>query len=37
MIEGYDYSTGALLDTITAGFTTAAIPYGVALDPPEKL
>lgn len=37
MIEGYDYTTGTLLDTITAGFTNAAIPYGVALDPPEKL
>ncbi len=36
MIEGYDYNTGALLDTITAGFTGAAIPYGVALDPAAK-
>jgi len=37
MIEEYDYNTGTLLDTITAGFNGAAIPYDVALDPPEKL
>jgi hypothetical protein len=33
MIEGYNYTTGAKIDTITSGFTTTAIPYGVALDP----
>jgi hypothetical protein len=33
MIEGYNYTTGAKIDTITNGFTTTAIPYGVALDP----
>lgn len=32
-IEGYNYTTGALVDTITNGWTTSAIPYGVALDP----
>jgi len=32
-IEGYDYSTGALVDTITNGWTNTAVPYGVALDP----
>lgn len=37
MVEGYDYTTGSQLDTITSGFTRTAIPYGVALDPPEKL
>lgn len=36
MIEEYDYNSGTLLDTITAGFTTNAIPYDVALDPPAK-
>ncbi len=33
MIEGYDYATGNLVDTIRSGFTTTAIPYGVAVDP----
>jgi hypothetical protein len=37
MIEGYDYSTGTQIDTITSGFSDTAIPYGVALDPPAKL
>lgn len=32
-IEGYNYATGALVDTITNGWTSTAIPYGVALDP----
>jgi hypothetical protein len=33
-ILGYDYTTGALVDTITNGFTPqSAIPYGVAIDP----
>jgi hypothetical protein len=33
-ILGYDYTTGALVDTITDGFTAqSAIPYGVAIDP----
>lgn len=33
MIEGYDYATGQLVDTITNGFTNTGIPYGVAVDP----
>ncbi len=32
-ILGYDFTSGALVDTITNGFTQSAIPYGVALDP----
>ena len=37
-IEGYSYTTGKLLDTITNGWTNnSAIPYGVALDPPAPL
>lgn len=35
-IEEYDYNTGSLLDTITAGFSSVAIPQDVALDPPAK-
>ena len=34
-ILGYNYQTGKLLDTISNGWTTSAIPYGVALDPPS--
>ncbi|MBV9645834.1 MAG: hypothetical protein JO043_00040 [Candidatus Eremiobacteraeota bacterium] len=35
---GYDYTTGKLVDTITAGWTAnGPIPYGVALDPPAPL
>jgi hypothetical protein len=34
MIEGYNYLTGKLVDTITNGWTSTAIPYGVAIDPP---
>jgi hypothetical protein len=34
MIEGYNYLTGTLVDTITNGWTSTAIPYGVAIDPP---
>lgn len=33
MVEGYDYATGAQVDVITNGWTTSAVPYGVALDP----
>jgi hypothetical protein len=33
-IEGYNYLTGKLVDTITNGWTSTAIPYGVAIDPP---
>ncbi|MGA8475226.1 MAG: hypothetical protein WB681_09170 [Candidatus Cybelea sp.] len=33
MVEGYNYSTGAQVDVITNGWTTSAVPYGVALDP----
>jgi hypothetical protein len=33
MIESYDYGSGQQLDVITSGFTHAAIPYGVAVDP----
>jgi hypothetical protein len=36
-IEGYSYTTGALIDTITNGWTTNGIPYGVALDPAAPL
>ncbi len=33
-VEGYNYTTGALVDTITNGWTVnSAVPYGVALDP----
>lgn len=32
-ILGYDYTSGALVDTITNGFTQTGIPYGVAIDP----
>lgn len=35
MIEGYDYTTGAQVDVITKGWTSTAVPYGVALDPPD--
>lgn len=37
MIEGYDYKTGKHIDTITAGWTSTAVPYGVAIDPPARL
>ena len=37
MIEGYAYSAGTLLDTITSGFTTTDIPNGVAVDPASPL
>lgn len=33
MIEGYNYTSGALVDTITAGFNDAGYPQGVAVDP----
>ena len=29
--------SGKLVDTITNGWTTSAIPYGVALDPAERI
>lgn len=32
-IKGYNYTTGALVDSITNGWSNTAIPYGVALDP----
>jgi hypothetical protein len=32
-VEGYNYTSGKLVDTITHGWTNTAIPYGVALDP----
>jgi hypothetical protein len=32
-IEGFSYPGGTLMDTITSGYTTSAIPYDVALDP----
>ncbi|HYL26229.1 MAG TPA: hypothetical protein VEW74_00270, partial [Candidatus Nitrosotalea sp.] len=35
-IEGYSYPGGALMDTITNGFTNTAIPFDVALDPIGK-
>ena len=34
MVEGYDYTTGKQVDVITNGWTSSAVPYGVALDPP---
>ncbi len=34
MVEGYSYKTGVLKDTITQGFNSTGVPYGVALDPP---
>lgn len=37
MIEGYDYKTGAQIDKITNGWSSTAVPYGVAIDPPAKL
>lgn len=36
-IEGYSYPGGTLFDTITSGFTTSGVPYGVALDPAAPL
>jgi hypothetical protein len=36
-IEGYDYTSGKLVDTITNGWTASAIPYGVALDPAQRI
>jgi hypothetical protein len=36
-IEGYNYKTGKLMDTITNGWTATGIPYGVAIDPPAPL
>jgi hypothetical protein len=33
-ILGYNYNTGKLVDTISSGWTSTAIPYGVAIDPP---
>jgi hypothetical protein len=36
-IVGYNYTTGALVDTITAGWTNTAVPYGVAVDPAAPL
>jgi hypothetical protein len=36
MIESYDYASGQQLDVITSGFTHAAVPYGVAVDPRAK-
>lgn len=36
-VEGYNYKTGKLLDTITNGWTSTAVPYGVAIDPPAPL
>jgi hypothetical protein len=33
-ILGYNYKTGKLVDTISNGWTSSAIPYGVAIDPP---
>jgi hypothetical protein len=36
-ILGYNYATGKLVDTITAGWTSTAIPYGVAIDPSARL
>jgi len=33
MVEGYDYATGTQVDVITNGWTTSAVPYGVALAP----
>ena len=33
-IQGYNYTTGALIDTISKGWSPANIPIGVALDPP---
>jgi hypothetical protein len=33
MVEGYNYTSGALVDTITAGFNAAGYPYGIAVDP----
>lgn len=35
MVEGYNYTSGALVDTITAGFSAAGFPYGIAVDPRE--
>jgi hypothetical protein len=37
MIEGYEYANGVLKDTITNGWSSTAIPYGVAIDPPAPL
>lgn len=34
-ILGYNYKSGALLDTISSGWNNTAIPIGVALDPPS--
>ncbi|HKU82124.1 MAG TPA: hypothetical protein VJP76_08135 [Candidatus Tumulicola sp.] len=34
-ILGYNYKTGQLLDTISNGWNNAAIPIGIALDPPS--
>lgn len=31
----YNYATGALLDVVKNGWSSSAIPYGVALDPPS--
>jgi hypothetical protein len=37
MIEGYSYSDGTLLDTITTGWVPQhAVPYGVAVDPAAR-
>lgn len=36
-ILGYNVKTGALIDTITAGWSSSAIPYGVAVDPRASL
>lgn len=33
MLEGYNYKNGTQVDVITNGWTSAAIPIGVALDP----
>jgi hypothetical protein len=35
MIEGYNYTTGAQVGVITNGWTSSAVPYGVAVDPPD--
>jgi hypothetical protein len=34
MVEGYSYKTGVLKDTITQGFSSTGVPFGIAIDPP---
>lgn len=34
MVEGYSYKTGVLEDTITQGFSSKGVPFGIAIDPP---